>query len=143
LAGSAAMAGRRVRADGLVAGCCWVQVVPSQVQVSSRKLLVLLIPPKSTTLPVPGSVAIAGVCRAAGLVAGLRLVQHIDVWSGLAAVKQLPLEYAAPAELSTRAEASKPNEPRLAPHRRRRRRDSAACIRMGPSHDHAALRISA
>src|SRR5712692_3806519 len=55
------------RAGGRVAGLWWLQVVPSQVQVSLSALLLAPKPPKSSTWPVVGSVAIAARFRAGGL----------------------------------------------------------------------------
>src|SRR5580693_298562 len=62
------------RADGLLAGDCWDQVLPSQVHVSERKPLAPS-PPNRIILPLAGSYTIIAASRAGGLVAGDSCVQ--------------------------------------------------------------------
>src|SRR5487761_684051 len=64
-------------AGGLVAGCCWVQVVPFQVQVSDSGTFALSTPPKSTATPCPESYARLAAYRPGGLVAGFCWVQPV------------------------------------------------------------------
>src|SRR5580698_1671593 len=63
-----------VLGDGDTGGNCWVQVVPSHVQVSLREVPVptgaVVEPPKSTMLPAAASKAIPGPWRAGGEAAG-------------------------------------------------------------------------
>ena len=80
------------RAGGLMVGVCWVQVVPSHVQVSFKTLPLAPKPPKSSTWPVVGSVARVARLRAGGLVAGLAWVQVVPSQSHVSPRKaRLPM----------------------------------------------------
>src|SRR5712691_9409939 len=55
----------------------WVQVVPFQSQVSP-KTSVVPTPPKSSTWPLAGSVAMAALPRTGGALGGFRWVQRTE-----------------------------------------------------------------
>src|SRR5438445_5517197 len=59
------------RAGGWMAGLCWLQVVPSHVQVSPSALPVASKPPKSTTRRLLGSAVMAATSRPGGPVVGV------------------------------------------------------------------------